>query len=96
LYLDRPLINKYGGHADQLSRRHWGMDRFRIEALNKILSSGELGSDNAQAAQAMLAEKCRIVAQGAAKRGNHALARYYQQLPLQYSTPSASAAGSHA
>jgi len=34
-YLDEKLIIKRGGHADQLSRKYWGMDRFRIRALEK-------------------------------------------------------------
>lgn len=31
------LIVKIGGHADQLSRKYWGMDRFRVRALEKVL-----------------------------------------------------------
>ena len=101
LYLDQPLITKHGGHADQLSQRHWGMDRFRIQALVNIINRGELSHDDVRAAQTMLAEKCAIVAQGAAKRGNHDLALYYQQLPLQYpitppATLSATATKAHA
>lgn len=84
LYLDEPLITKYGGHDDQLSRRYWGMDRFRIQALCKIIDHGQLQPDDAQAAHAMLVEKCRIMAQGANKRGNQLLAQRYEQLPLQY------------
>ncbi len=38
LYVDKPLIIKDGGHSDQLSRHYWGMDRFRIQALEKILA----------------------------------------------------------
>ena len=30
LYVDQPLTIKYGGHEDQLSKKYWGMDRFRI------------------------------------------------------------------
>ena len=33
--LDEKLIIKRGGHADQLSKKYWGMDRFRIKALEK-------------------------------------------------------------
>ena len=29
-FLDSPLVLKYGGHSDQLSKKFWGMDRFRI------------------------------------------------------------------
>ena len=35
--IDLPLIVKRGGHADQLSRQFWGMDRFRVYALEKAL-----------------------------------------------------------
>lgn len=31
------LIVKTGGHADQLSRKYWGIDRFRVRALEKVL-----------------------------------------------------------
>ena len=36
LYIEKPLLRKYGGHNDQLSRKYWGMDRFRIKSLEKI------------------------------------------------------------
>ena len=39
LYLEEPLIVKYGGHEDQLSHSTWGLDRFRIRALEKLLQS---------------------------------------------------------
>jgi len=81
LYVDAPLISKYGGHHDQLSRRHWGMDRFRIQALENILASGRLDPGDHAAALAMLLEKAAIVARGAEKRGNSALAhRYLEKL----------------
>ena len=34
-YIDDPLVIKHGGHSDQLSKKFWGMDRFRIECLEK-------------------------------------------------------------
>ncbi len=67
-YLDEPLIIKYGGHEDQLSRRHWGMDRFRIRALEKLLLLPSLSRAQRQAALAMLAKKTQIYLQGAEKR----------------------------
>ena len=79
LYLDEPLIVKYGGHADQLSHTYWGMDRFRIVALEKILASGELGARDQAAAEAMLASKIAIYAHGARKRGKHDEAERYEQ-----------------
>jgi glycosyltransferase involved in cell wall biosynthesis len=85
LYLEQALIKKYGGHEDQLSRKHWGMDRFRVQALINILQSGLLSVGHYQAAQAMLVEKSNILKTGAEKRGNGKRAEYYQQLIEQHS-----------
>lgn len=63
------LVIKRGGHADQLSHRFWGMDRFRVAALRKLLATGGLTLMQRQQVEAVLAEKCRILAQGAKKRG---------------------------
>ena len=41
-YIDEPLIIKKGGHSDQLSGAHWGMDRFRIYSIEKILKEPDL------------------------------------------------------
>ena len=73
LYLDAPLLIKYGGHEDQLSRKHWGMDRFRVEALRKILRSGILNESQELAATETLIQKCNILIGGAKKRGNQEL-----------------------
>jgi glycosyltransferase involved in cell wall biosynthesis len=78
LYCEEPLIVKYGGHADQLSRRHWGMDRFRVQALERILTTGALDPGDRRAALEMLLEKAGIVLQGARRRGNEALVRDYE------------------
>jgi len=68
LYIDEPLIKKYGGHSDQLSRKFWGMDRFRIKALKKIIRSGILSEDDLFEAKSVLKEKVAIYIQGARKR----------------------------
>ena len=62
------LTIKRGGHADQLSRSIWGMDRYRILALQKILRSN-LGRSQEAAVLKMLRHKVAIVAAGARKRG---------------------------
>jgi glycosyltransferase involved in cell wall biosynthesis len=68
LYIEQPLIIKYGGHTDQLSRRYPAMDRFRIEALEKIVRRGTLSEPDRQAALRTLLQKIRIYAEGAQKR----------------------------
>jgi len=69
-FVDAPLTVKTGGHADQLSRQYWGMDRFRVRALDKILRAGVLSKQNEVASQAMLHEKCRVLLKGAIKHRN--------------------------
>lgn len=63
------LVIKRGGHEDQLSRRFWGMDRFRVAALCKLLDSDALSLEQRQQAEEVLLTKCHILAQGARKRG---------------------------
>ena len=77
LFIAEPLVVKYGGHSDQLSRRYWGMDRFRIIALEKLLAGASLTIDQHAAAARVLAEKIEIFRAGAEKRGRHAEARRY-------------------
>lgn len=79
-YVSTPQIVKYGGHEDQLSRRFWGMDRFRITALEKIIKSGSLSGEALTAAKAMLIKKAHIMAQGAAKRGKQEEAAGYMRI----------------
>ena len=67
--IDTPLVIKRGGHADQLSHRFWGMDRFRVAALCKLLASRVLTLEQRKQAEEVLLTKCRILAQGAWKRG---------------------------
>lgn len=89
LYVDRPLLRKYGGHADQLSRKHWGMDRFRVQALRDLVVEGRLSESDRQAALASLREKCRVLVNGARKRGNAEVEAEYEALLAQFEGPGA-------
>ncbi len=81
LYTDIPLTIKYGGHQDQLSRKYQGMDRFRIQAMQSILHSGNLNMENRQLTLDMLIRKARIYINGAQKRGkSDEVSRYQRQL----------------
>lgn len=84
LYLDEQLIIKYGGHPDQLSRRHWGMDRFRIRAIAKLLEEVWLADEHRNAAIDMLQEKIDIYLQGATKRGNRSHVVEFTRLASRY------------
>jgi len=77
--IDAPLIIKRGGHADQLSKAA-GLDKFRIQALKKIIDSGQLSDSQCGPAMLTLKEKCRIYANGCHKRGREAEANFYETL----------------
>ncbi len=77
--VDEPLIIKRGGQADQLSGL-WGLDRFRIRALVKLLGAADLPEPYVRAARRMLASKCAIYAQGCEKRGKYSEAALYRKL----------------
>ena len=78
LFIDEPLIVKYGGHEDQLSRKYWGMDRFRVKALEKMMSFGALNDEDEKATVNMILQKCGIIINGMKKRGNNDEAEKWQ------------------
>jgi glycosyltransferase involved in cell wall biosynthesis len=82
---ETPLIVKRGGHADQLSRA-WGLDRFRIAAILKLLEAGGLTLSQRRAAAAVLKQKCRVYAGGCRKRRRMAEAEHYEQLARGFNT----------
>ena len=84
LYLDEALTNKYGGHVDQLSVRHWGLDRFRIIALDKIISMAILNRNDHDAAVNMLIKKINIFLHGASKHGNNEYCDKFEKLLKQH------------
>ena len=68
LFLDQPLIKKFGGHTDQLSRVFGGIEQYRIRSLEKILTSKSLSGSQSEAAKDMLIHKLQIYAKGLKKR----------------------------
>ena len=68
LFLDQPLIKKYGGHVDQLSRVKGGIEKYRIQSLEKILSSESLNISQFNSAKEILIKKLNIYANGVRKR----------------------------
>ena len=68
--VERPLVIKHGGHADQLSSTVASLDRHRIEAIVKSIRSGRLSPEQRGAAERVLDEKSRIYCNGCRKRGN--------------------------
>ena len=69
-FVDQKLTIKNGGHNDQLSKKYWGMDRFRVQALENLLRSAVLDEWQRQLTKSMLLKKIKILIQGAKKRSN--------------------------
>ena len=84
-FLKEKLILKRGGHRDQLSRKYWGMDRWRVYALDKLLRGDDLNMQQRQWVTEMLINKSSILIQGFEKRGKTEEARVYRNLVSHYS-----------
>jgi glycosyltransferase involved in cell wall biosynthesis len=76
-FLDSPLVLKYGGHSDQLSKKFWGLDRFRIKSLEKNLKNEHFSKSQKINVLDTLIEKLTIVSDGALKRGNKEIFKKY-------------------
>jgi len=77
---DEPHVIKRGGHEGQLSRRFWGMDRFRVASLAGLLAREPLDETQRRAVRDTLVKKCRILANGARKRSRLEEAERYERL----------------
>ena len=84
ILIDRPLIVKRGGHDDQLSAAYWGLDRYRVKALLRLLADDDLAADVRQAAVDCLKNKCAILANGFRKRGREQLARQFEAIAARH------------
>ena len=76
-YLDKPLIKKYGGHKGQLSDKYWGIDRYRIKALEKILINDNLKKQQKLKVLEYLLKKINIILLGAINRNNKRIFHMY-------------------
>ena len=84
-FLKEKLILKRGGHRDQLSRKYWGMDRWRVYSLYKLLRGNELNMQQREWVTEMLINKSSILIHGFEKRGKTEEARVYKNLVSHYS-----------
>lgn len=83
-FIPEPLVIKHGGHDDQLSHTIPAIDRFRIQAIAKILKNPNLIPAYREAAVAELVRKCHIFASGCEKRGRLQEAQHYRELAQAY------------
>lgn len=69
LYIDQALLEKTGGHEDQLSQRYPAMDQYRLQALAKLIRTQGLSPTNLDLAMTTFTDKLQIYCNGARKRG---------------------------
>lgn len=68
-FIDIPLIIKRNGLGENLSQKYWGMDRFRVKSLEKILKTIEMKSSYKKGILKELKVKLKILVKGCLKRG---------------------------
>lgn len=78
-FIPEKLIVKRGGQADQLSAQ-WGLDRYRVQALQKLLQEPKLTPSQRGLVLTQLTHKARILEKGFRKRGKTEEADYYQNV----------------
>ena len=71
------LIVKYAGHDDQLSFKHWGMDRFRVQTLKKLLLSAK--RNKKRLIEDELLQKLIVLKKGAVKYDKIASLKLYNK-----------------
>jgi len=79
LFLDEPLTIKFGGHDDQLSKKYWGMDRFRVKALEKLILNQNLNNLQKKIVLNSLITRLEIIINGAKKRNNQKIEKIFQK-----------------
>ncbi len=69
-FIDTELIEKYGGHEDQLSRRYVAMDYYRVKSIKWVLDHIDLNEHKQIRAKEVLIKKAEILLKGYKKHDN--------------------------
>jgi hypothetical protein len=83
-FIPQKLIVKRGGHLGQLSQQGWGNDRYRVQALVKILETGALTPQMRELTIEELHRKCHVLINGFRKRGKEGEAKGYEEIVVRY------------
>ncbi len=83
-FIPQPLIIKQGGHGDQLSTQCWGLDRFRVKALEKLLTHNPLNTRQRTLVLEQLINRCTILSEGCRKLEKTDEWHYYRSLAEKY------------
>lgn len=69
-FIDEPLLIKHGGHKDQLSKKYFAMDYWRVKALIPYLKDNNLSQEERETLKKILLAKCKILLKGYTKHKN--------------------------
>jgi glycosyltransferase involved in cell wall biosynthesis len=85
-FIKEPLINKFGGHEDQLSTKFFAMDAWRIKSLCWVLENRDLDIKRAHKLKTVLLKKCTVLKKGYEKHAHFEKAQKLDLLISKYST----------
>ena len=74
-FVKEHLLIKNGGHDQQLSKKHWGMDRFRVTALENLLKNQSLSEFKRKETIKELIFKLQVLIDGGRKRKKDAFVK---------------------
>ena len=74
-FVNEHLLIKNGGHDQQLSKKHWGMDRFRVTALENLLKNQSLSEFKRKETIKELIFKLQVLIDGGRKRKKDAFVK---------------------
>jgi len=74
-FVNEHLLIKNGGHDQQLSKKYWGMDRFRVTALENLLKNQSLNEFKRKETIKELIFKLQVLIDGGRKRKKDAFVK---------------------
>ena len=74
-FVNEHLLIKNGGHDQQLSKKYWGMDRFRVTALENLLKDQSLSEFKRKETIKELIFKLQVLIDGGRKRKKDAFVK---------------------
>ncbi len=77
-FIEEPLIKKYGGDEDQLSR-NWGLDEYRVKSLEKMIKNPDLNIGDKEKTLLLLKKKLKILEKGYRKHNRIKLADEFKE-----------------
>ena len=69
-FIETPLINKFGGHTDQLSTQFKAMDTFRIKSLINLFHCSDITKEKKELIRSEIIKKATILLPGYLKHQN--------------------------